>query len=58
LNAYFIDSPDAFQADIGVKEGLIVAIGKAGNPGIMEGVHPEMIIGVNTEVRSAFPLSA
>jgi urease alpha subunit len=38
------------QADIGVKEGFIAGVGKAGNPDTMEGVHPDLIVGVNTEV--------
>jgi urease len=33
-----------------VKNGLIVGIGKAGNPDTMNGVHPKMIVGSNTEV--------
>lgn len=36
------------KADIGIKDGLIVGIGKAGNPNIMDGV--DMIISSNTEV--------
>ena len=40
----------ALQADIGVKDGLIKGIGKGGNPDIMDGVDPDMIVGVNTEV--------
>ena len=28
------------KADVGVKDGRIVGIGKAGNPGMMEGVTP------------------
>ena len=38
------------KADIGVKDGLIKAIGKSGNPGIMDGVHPELVVGPGTEV--------
>src|SRR5512147_258197 len=37
------------KADIGVKNGRIVGIGKAGNPDTMEGVHPRMVIGPGTE---------
>ncbi|TFY61957.1 hypothetical protein EVJ58_g4185 [Rhodofomes roseus] len=37
-------------ADIGVKGGKIVGIGKAGNPDVMEGVHPSLIVGSSTEV--------
>ena len=38
------------KADIGVRAGRIVGIGKAGNPDIMDGVDPELIIGPGTEV--------
>lgn len=46
-NAVIIDYSGIFKADIGIKDGLIVSIGKAGNPDIMDGVFPNMIIGVN-----------
>ncbi|CAI8598101.1 unnamed protein product [Vicia faba] len=36
--------------DIGIKDGLIASIGKAGNPEVMDGVFVNMIIGANTEV--------
>jgi urease subunit alpha len=36
------------KADIGIKNGLIVGIGKAGNPNVMDGVN--MIVSANTEV--------
>lgn len=39
-----------WQADIGVNQGYIAGIGKGGNPDVMEGVTPGMIVGVNTEV--------
>jgi urease subunit alpha len=38
------------KADIGVRHGRIVALGKAGNPDTMDGVHPALIIGPGTEV--------
>ena len=38
------------KADIGIKNGRIVALGKAGNPDTMDGVHPSMVIGPGTEV--------
>lgn len=41
------------KGDIGIKAGRIVAIGKAGNPEIMEGVHPDLICGAATTVRDA-----
>ncbi|XP_062197141.1 urease isoform X2 [Phragmites australis] len=49
-NAVVIDYTGIYKADIGIKEGIIDAIGKAGNPDIMDGVHSNMIVGVNTEV--------
>jgi urease subunit alpha len=38
------------KADIGVKDGLIAGVGKAGNPETMDGVHPQLVIGPGTEV--------
>ena len=39
-NALIVDHWGIVKADIGIKDGLIVAIGKAGNPALMAGVHP------------------
>jgi len=41
------------KADVGIKDGRIAGIGKAGNPDIMDGVDPDLIVGANTDVRSA-----
>lgn len=49
-NALILDYSGIYKADIGVKGGYIVGIGKAGNPDIMDGVTPNMICGVATEV--------
>src|SRR5438876_2717515 len=49
-NALVIDYTGIFKADIGIKNGLIAGIGKAGNPDVMAGVTKEMIVGVTTEV--------
>lgn len=49
-NALIIDYTGIFKADIGIKGSVIVALGKAGNPDVMDGVSDNMIIGVNTEV--------
>ncbi|KAJ3216588.1 hypothetical protein HDU67_009284 [Dinochytrium kinnereticum] len=49
-NAVILDYTGIYKADIGIKNGHIKAIGKAGNPHVMEGVTPGMIIGVTTEV--------
>ena len=45
---YLNSSPP--QADIGVKNGFITGIGKAGNPDTMSSVHPSLVIGSTTEV--------
>src|SRR3954454_21729231 len=49
-NALIIDHWGIVKADIGIKDGVIVAIGKAGNPALMAGVHPQLIVGASTEV--------
>jgi urease len=49
-NALIVDWTGIYKADIGVKDGLIAGIGKAGNPDIMANVHPSMVIGSSTEV--------
>ncbi|MEB3230157.1 MAG: urease subunit alpha [Leptolyngbyaceae bacterium] len=46
------------KTDIGIKDGKIVGIGKAGNPGIMDGVLPNLLIGANTDVRAGEGLIA
>jgi urease subunit alpha len=51
-NALFVDYTGIYKADIGIKGGFISAIGKAGNPDVMAGVSPGMIVGVTTEVIS------
>src|SRR3990170_4525982 len=50
-NAIIIDPiQGVVVGDIGIKDGKISGIGKAGNPDIMDGVHPDLIIGPGTEV--------
>ncbi|MCY9667877.1 urease subunit alpha [Paenibacillus alginolyticus] len=49
-NAVIIDHWGIVKGDIGIKDGHIVGIGKAGNQDIMDGVHPDMIVGASTEV--------
>jgi len=49
-NALIIDYTGIYKADIGIKDGKIIGIGKAGNPDVMNGVTNNMIVGVNTEV--------
>ena len=48
-NALILDYTGIIKADIGIKDGKIAGIGKAGNPGIMDGVTPGMTIGASTE---------
>ncbi len=48
-NALILDYTGIIKADIGIKNGKIVGIGKAGNPNIMDGVTPGMTIGASTE---------
>jgi urease subunit alpha len=49
-NALILDHWGIVKADIGIRDGRIVGIGKAGNPDIMAGVTPGMVIGAATEV--------
>ncbi|KAI9989810.1 hypothetical protein PInf_020097 [Phytophthora infestans] len=48
-NALIVDYTGIYKADVGIKDGLIAGIGKGGNPDVMEGVLPDLIVGVNTE---------
>jgi urease subunit alpha len=50
--AVIIDHWGIIKADIGIRDGRINAIGKAGNPDIMSGVHPDLVVGPSTEVIS------
>src|SRR5258707_7952361 len=49
-NAIIIDHWGIVKGDIGVRDGRIVKVGKAGNPDTMEGVDPELVVGASTEV--------
>ncbi|NHB91095.1 urease subunit alpha [Photorhabdus cinerea] len=40
------------KADVGIKDGRIVGIGKSGNPSMMNGVTPGMVVGVSTDAIS------
>src|SRR6201987_2214234 len=48
-NAVILDHWGIVKADIGVKDGRIVGIGKAGNPDTMDGVDPNLVVGAATE---------
>jgi urease subunit alpha len=49
-NVVILDSSGIRKADVGVRDGRISAIGKAGNPGVMDGVSPALVISASTEV--------
>ena len=40
------------KADVGIKNGKIAGIGKAGNPNVMQGVHPDLVTGPSTDAIS------
>jgi len=48
-NVIVIDHWGIVKGDVGIKDGKIVGVGKAGNPDIMDGVSPNMVIGAATE---------
>ncbi len=50
--AVILDHWGIVKADIGIRDGRIVAIGKAGNPDTMDGVDPALVIGPSTEILS------
>lgn len=48
--AVILDYWGIIKADVGIRDGRIVGIGKAGNPDIMDGVDPALVIGPSTEI--------
>ncbi|GAA3432485.1 hypothetical protein GCM10018954_020880 [Kutzneria kofuensis] len=48
--AVILDHWGVVKADVGIRDGRIVGIGKAGNPDTMDGVDPALVIGPSTEV--------
>jgi len=50
--ALILDHWGVVKADVGVRDGRIVGIGKAGNPDTMSGVDPALVIGPSTEILS------
>ena len=49
-NVVIVDVSGIRKADVGLRDGRIAAIGKAGNPAVMDGVTPGLAIGASTEV--------
>ena len=52
-NALILDYWGIVKADIGIKDGKIAGVGKAGNPDIQDGVDPAMVVGAGTEALAA-----
>lgn len=50
VNTVIVDWYGVIKADIGIKDGKICGIGKAGNPHLHYGVSPDLIIGNSTQV--------
>ncbi|MGI5503213.1 urease subunit alpha [Lentzea sp. CA-135723] len=50
--AVILDHWGVVKADVGVRDGRVVGIGKAGNPDTMDGVDPALVIGPSTEILS------
>jgi len=51
-NAIVLDWWGIIRADVGIRDGRIVALGRAGNSDIANGVHPNLAIGASTDVIS------
>jgi urease subunit alpha len=49
-NVVVLDHWGIVKADVGIRDGRIVALGKAGNPDVMDGVDPLLRIGPSTDV--------
>ncbi len=48
--AVVLDHWGVVKADVGIRDGRIVALGKAGHPDTMNGVHPDLVVGPSTDV--------
>lgn len=51
-SALVLDHWGVVKADVGIRDGRIVALGRSGNPDIADGVHPDLVIGPSTDVVS------
>lgn len=49
-NVVVLDHWGIVRGDVGIRDGRIVAIGKAGNPDVMNGIDPGLVIGPGTDV--------
>jgi urease subunit alpha len=50
--AVVLDWWGVVRADVGIRDGRIVALGRAGNPDVADGIHPQLHIGPSTDVVS------
>ncbi|GAA0319904.1 urease subunit alpha [Kineococcus aurantiacus] len=51
-NAVVLDHTGIYRADVGLRDGVVCGIGRAGNPDVADGVHPALRIGPSTDVVS------
>lgn len=51
-NVVVLDWWGVVRADVGIRDGRIVALGRSGNPDVADGVHPDLVIGPSTDVIS------
>jgi urease subunit alpha len=51
-NVVVLDHWGVVKADVGLRDGRIVALGRAGNADVADGVHPDLAIGPSTDVIS------
>ena len=49
-NVVVLDHWGVVRADVGIRDGRIVALGRSGNPDVADGVHPDLHIGPGTDV--------
>jgi urease subunit alpha len=49
-NVVVLDHWGVVKCDVGIRDGRIAALGKAGNPDIMDRVDPALVIGPSTEI--------
>ncbi|TCC33146.1 urease subunit alpha [Kribbella speibonae] len=49
-NVLVLDWWGIVRADVGIRDGRIIALGRAGNPDIADGVHPDLRVGPSTDV--------
>ena len=48
-NVLVVDYTGIYKCDVGIKDGRIAGMGKAGNPDVIAGVSPGMTVGPGTE---------